>query len=435
MAITVSQVNGAFQFSGRAYNPTEAKNEALEPYGMILHNYGLVLSLLPSSEQKTMFVQQIGNARFVRNHYLNDRIEYYKETGKSLSVNEYKEHMLPKLKEEFPFLMQSDKFALESSLENVDAAYKNFFAKRAKFPKFTSKNKPSGNCYKTKFTNNNIRVEMVDDLPMLRLPKVGEVQFILPAGSKLSDIVPPRTSILSVVIKRVGDSYTASLQLEAIVPKPDEITKVNERDILAADLGLKHFMVIGGVDGEEMIPNPRWIKLHERRLRRLQKSMSRKQYNEKTHIGSKNWNKARLKVLKEHKKIANQRKDFHHKLSRAIADSCDVFCCESLNIKGMVKNRHLSKAISSVGWSQFLEKVKYKMEWLGKRFIQVDRWMPSSQICSSCGYKNPEVKDLRIRKWTCPKCGKVHDRDINAKDNLLKECIRLLKNSGVAVAA
>ena len=179
-------------------------------------------------------------------------------------------------------------------------------------------------------------------------------------------------------------------------------------------MGLKLFAVIGGQEWEEEIPNPRWIRLHEKRLRRLQKFLSRKQYDRKP-IPALRIGKRQEKGSRGTPKLVNQRKDFQHKLSRRIADSCSAFFCEDLNIRGMVKNHHLAKEISSVAWGQFLAMVQYKLERQGKYFIKVSRWFPSSQTCSACGYINTNIKDLGIRQWKCPQCGAVHDRDANAK--------------------
>lgn len=433
MAVTAAKVNGQFRFSGRAFNITEAKNKALEPYNCIVHDYGITLELLPDEAQIQALAQQIGNARFVHNHYLSDRKDYYKATKKILSVNEYKAKYLPQLKKEFPFLQKSDKFALEAALEHVDGGYKNFFSGRAKLPKFTSKWKPAGNSYTTKYTNGNIAVLEENGLPYVKFPKVGKVRFVLPKGQTIASLIPEGTAILSAVVRRETNHHTVSLQLEAVIPKPEKLMEMHVSDILAADMGLKRFAVIGGQNWSEEIENPRWIRLHSKRLRRLQQSLSRKQYDEKIHKGSKNWEKAKNRVAAEQRKVKNQRKDFQHKLSRKIADRYSAFLCEDLNIKGMVKNRKLAKEISSVGWGQFLAMVKYKLEQTGKYFIKVSRWFSSSQTCGCCGYKNPEVKDLGIRVWRCPQCGTLHDRDINAKDNILTEGIRLLREAGVVV--
>ena len=182
------------------------------------------------------------------------------------------------------------------------------------------------------------------------------------------------------------------------------------------------------------VPNPRWIKVHARRLRRFQQSLSRKQYDQNTHRGSKNWEKARAKVAKEQRKTADQRRDFHHKLSRAIADNYVAFICEDLAVKNMMQNRHLSKSIASVGWSQFLTMVQYKMERAGKYFRKISRWYPSSQTCGCCGYKNTDVKDLGVRKWICPKCGTWHDRDVNAQQNIYKLGAKMLQDEGIQIA-
>lgn len=436
MAVIVTRADdGSFVFSGRAFSQTKAKNEALAEFGCVVHDWGVTLALLPNEAQAEVIRQQIGNARFVRNRYLSDRSEYYKETKEILSPTVYKKTRLPELKEEFEFLKLSDKFALEAAIEHVDAAFRKFYKREAKFPRFASKQKPSGNRYTTKYTNNNIAVTEKDGRPCVKLPKAGLVPFVLPKRKALSDIVPEGTSILSCSVKKDSLGFTASFQLETVIKKPEAPGTVSVRDMLAADMGLKIFTTVAGDDGTQAVGNPRWIRLHARRLRRLQQSLSRKQYDQKKHKGSKNWEKTKRLVAKEQRKCASQRKDFQHKLSRSIADSCTAFVCEDLNIKGMVRNHHLAKEISSAGWGSFLTMVKYKMESAGKYFLRADRFFASSQTCSCCGYQNPEVKDLSVREWICPVCGAVHDRDENAAKNLLLAGARMLKEMGVTVVA
>ena len=276
---------------------------------------------------------------------------------------------------------------------------------------------------------------MENGLPYIKLPKIGCIRFILPKGKTFADIQPNGTSIKAATISKSNDTYRVSLRMESIIDKPVFPAIIREREILAVDLGLKYFGMFGDKEDAVAIKNPRWIQLHARRLRRLQQSLSRKQYDCKTHTGSKNWEKARRKVAKEQRKTAGQRKDFHHKLSRAIADSCSVFLCEDLAVKNMMKNHHLAKAIASVGWSQFLSFVEYKMKRAGKYFIKIDRWYPSSQNCTCCGYKNVDVKNLTVREWTCPKCGTWHDRDINAQQNIFQEGVKRLQDMEIQVIA
>ena len=423
--------DGSYSFSGRSMQITKDKNELLNPYGKMVSNYGKVLALLPTDAQIQMLNQQIGNARFVRNDYLNQRNETYNTKGIILSPAEYKKHNLPKLKEDNDFLNMSDKFALESAIEHVDAAFKGYYknikagirnkkGKIAGTPKMASKFKPSGNKYTTKFTNDNIKLLEANGIVYLQLPKVGKVRFIMPEKETLKTILPKNTRITSVSIQRNGNNYSASLQLEAIIDMPYEIKAIHYRDLISSDMGIKDFAIWGNKDFTEKSENPRFIKKHERRVRRLSKSLSRKMK------GSKNREKAKYKLAKEHRKIKNQRKDFHHKLSREIADQCFVFICEDLNIKGMVKNHKLAKEISSAGWGQFLSFLKYKIERKGGLFIQVGRFFPSSKTCCVCGYKNTDLK-LSDRDWVCPHCGTHHDRDKNAQFNLLEEGIRILE--------
>lgn len=429
------QADGTFKFHGGkgGFNIIVQKNKALEPYGKCIHNYGVLLELIPGDKQSAIN-QQIGNARVVHNDYLSKREEYYKETKKALTVSQYKKEYLPALKKEKEYLNDTDKFVYENACRNVDDAYNRFFKGLCGFPKYASRTKSNGNSFTTNFTNNNIELKMIDGIPHVKLPKVGCVRFILPKGKILTDIHPHGVTIKAATVSREPDgSYRIALRMESVIDKPVFPTAINAREIISVDLGLKEFGVFGNLEESIPVPNPRWIQVHAKRLRRLQQSLSRKQYDRKTHTGSKNWEKARAKVAKEHRKIADQRRDFHHKLSRAITDNCVVFICEDLAVKNMMKNRHLSKSIASVGWSQFLTMVQYKMERAGKYFRKISRWYPSSQTCGCCGYKNTDVKDLGIRKWICPKCGTWHDRDVNAQQNIYKIGAKVLQDEGIQI--
>ena len=429
------QTDGTFEFRGGkgGFNIIKQKNKALEPYGKCIYNYGVLLELIPEGKQAAIN-QQIGNARVVHNDYLSKREEYYKETKKTLTVLQYKKEYLPALKKEKEYLNNTDKFVYENACRNVDDAYNRFFKGLSGFPKYASRTKPNGNSFTTNFTNNNIELKMIDGIPYVKLPKIGNIRFILPKGKILADIQPQGVSIKAATVSREPDgSYRIALRMESVIDKPVFPTVINAREIISVDLGLKDFGVFGNLKESISVPNPRWIQVHAKRLRRFQQSLSRKQYDHKTHTGSKNWEKARAKVAKEQRKIADQRRDFHHKLSRTITDNCVAFICEDLAVKNMMKNRHLSKSIVSVGWSQFLTMLQYKMERAGKYFRKISRWYPSSQTCGCCGYKNTDVKDLSVRKWKYPKCGTWHDRDVNAQQNIYKIGAKMLQDEGIQI--
>ena len=429
------QADGTFKFHGGkgGFNIIVQKNKALEPYGKCIHNYGVLLELIPGDKQSAIN-QQIGNARVVHNDYLSKREEYYKETKKTLTVLQYKKEYLPALKKEKEYLNDTDKFVYENACRNVDDAYNRFFNGLSGFPKYASKTKSNGNSFTTNFTNNNLELKMIDGIPYVKLPKVGCVRFILPKGKILTDIQPHGVTIKAATVSMEPDgSYRIALRMESVIDKPVFPTVINAREIISVDLGLKEFGVFGNLEESIPVPNPRWIQVHEKRLRRFQQSLSRKQYDHKTHTGSNNWEKTRAKIAKEQRKIADQRRDFHHKLSRAITDNCVAFICEDLAVKNMMKSLHLSKSIASVGWSQFLTMVQYKMERAGKYFRKISRWYPSSQTCGCCGYKNTDVKDLGVRKWICPKCGTWHDRDINAQQNIYKIGTKMLQDEGIQI--
>jgi len=309
------------------------------------------------------------------------------------------------------WLKEVDKWTLINSLRNLDKAYQNFFREQKKgnkeqgFPKFKSKHGKQS--YRTSFNNNNIEIKN----NKIKLPKLKWIKC------KITKEIEGR--ILNVTIsKSKTDKYFVSICCTDINKKylPES------KNYIGIDLGIKDFAIISN---GEIIQNPKYLSKLERKLKREQRKLSRKQK------GSKNRNKQRIRLAKIYEKIVNQKLDFLHKTSTKIINENQIICLEDLNVKNMVENKRnkkskLSKAILSVSWGEFKRQLIYKSNWYGRQLVIINRFYPSSQLCNICGYQNKEVKDLSIREWICLGCGEIHNRDLNASKNILKEGLRLL---------
>jgi len=361
--------------------------------------------LYPNSEQEAQIQRTFGCCRFTFNHFLSRRIETYKDSGKTLSYND-SSAALTMLKRELPWLREVDATALQSSLRDLDSAYQNFFRRvnqgeKPGFPNFKSK-KNRHRSYKAKLVGNNISVHDRH----VKLPKLGLVR------AAISKQVQGRILNATVSQSPSGKYYISICCTDVNIPQYPATGAT-----VGLDMGLKDLVVTS--DGA-VHPNHRHIRQSEKKLAKAQRELSRKS------IGGNNRERARIRVARIQEKIANQRNDALHKLTTALVRDYDVICVEDLNIKGIVRNRRLAKSISDASWSELIRQLRYKCEWQHKALVKVDRFYPSSQICSVCGHRNAGTKNLSVREWRCPNCGSQHDRDGNAANNILKEGLRLL---------
>jgi len=360
--------------------------------------------IYPTREQETLLAKSFGCCRWFWNYALNLCQETYKNTGKGLTRG-YIQGLLPNLKKEYEWLKDSYSQCLQVVALNISTAYKNFFDKRAMLPRFKSKHGRQSISYpqNVKFENDYINLPRIG-LVHCKLHRVcdGAIKTVTVSRN------PDGKYFISVLVDTSTALSTSDCKAQA---EPVPIDKA-----VGLDVGLTHFVITS--DGSK-IDNPRYFIKHQRNLKRKQQKLSKKKK------GSNNRHKARFKVAKVHSKIARSREDFLHKLSRKVVNENQVIAVENLNIKGMVRNHNLAKAISDVGWGMFLTMLKYKAEAEGKTYIEIDRWFPSSKTCHVC-LNRVDNLTLDVRAWTCRHCGTHHDRDVNAAINIRNEGLRIL---------
>ena len=354
--------------------------------------------IYPNSEQKVFFAKCFGCVRFFYNKSLSDMNEIYKSTGKFKNITP------ASYKEDYPFLKEVDSLALSNAQLNRNTAFKAFFSHKTGFPKFKSKRNDQSYT-----TNNQGSVKFSINDRYISIPKCPRIRI-----KKHRDFIG---TIKSITVSMTTDNkYYISLLVESEIKPLKESSK-----IVGLDLGIKDLIVDS--NGHKY-KNHKYLTKSQNKLAKEQRKLS---HMEK---GSSNRNKQRIKVARIHRHINNQRNDYLHKLSKRIIDENQIICIEDLKVKDMMNNSKLARNISDVSWSRLVSMLIYKANWYGNMIIKVPTNYASSQLCSLCGYQNKEVKNLKIRKWTCPECGSVHDRDCNAAKNILSKGIEMLTKDG-----
>ena len=354
--------------------------------------------LLPTKEQEVLLAKHFGCSRFIYNHFLAEKQKHYLENKETLKFNVCQNMLIKQKKDEgFEWLKEVNSQCLVSTLINLETAYTNFFKKKSKFPKFKSKK-----------NKNSFQIPQhvtLKEHNVVQIPKFKEgLKFI--KHRELKGIIKSAT----ISKNPCGKYYISFL---CVIEKLIKHKKTGKS--IGIDLGLKDFIITS--EGQRYC-NPKFLRKYEVKLKKKQRILSRKEKE------SKGRDKARLSVAKVHEKITNSRNDMQHKVSSKLVKDYDLIAIEDLNVKGMVKNHCLAKAISDVAWSSFVTKLKYKAEWNDKEVIVIDRFYPSSKTCSWCDHVK-ESLSLDERTWTCSKCNIIHDRDVNASKNILRRALAI----------
>ena len=369
-----------------------------------------VFRMYPDNKQKELINKSFGVSRFIYNYFLEERQKEYEENKKSKTAyDECKK--VPSLLKEYPFLKEVDSCLIRNTIFNLEDAYKRFFNKQNSFPNF--KKKGIKDSYKTNNIKstykgkeyNSIRLDLKNKI--ITLPKLKEVKI---RGYRNKEVI--LGNIKSATIKKEADKYYVSLLVEKDIIKPI----FNPKSIIGIDLGIKDLII---TSNNEKIENSLEIKSINKRLKGLQRGLSR------SKPGSKNRYKIKIKIQRLYQKLRNKRKHLLHNITNKIVRENDIIVTENLDIKSMKENHTIAKHLTNIPLYSIISMLKYKSEREGKKLLQINRYYPSSQICSICNYKNEKVKNLSIRNWECPVCHSKHDRDINASLNIMFEGLKI----------
>lgn len=363
------------------------------------------IRLYPNKSQKIFFNKSFGCCRVIYNEMLCELQNAYKN---GIILN--KCDLFKKIKQKYNWMNQSDSQGLCNTYQDLNVAYTNFFNKRAKLPKF--KKKKDKNSYRNGMMQKTIE-KLIPDKNHIRIPKAGLVEFREDYDFAKLNI----KKIYNITIERSKtNKYYCSICCDI---EQEEYEHTGE--VIGIDLGIKDLVIDSNGNKYK---NPKYQAKAEKKIKHLNRL-----YSKKTK-GSKNKEKARLKLAIAHEKLGNKRKDNLHKITTKLIKENDIICIENLNVKGMTKNHHLAKAIQDASFGTLVSMLKYKAAWHNRQIIEVGRFFPSSKLCHCCGYKMPYM-GLEIREWTCSICGIKHDRDINAAINIKNEGLQLLDNGTV----
>lgn len=355
--------------------------------------------LMPTAQQAELLENHFGCARHVYNWALAERQRYFEETGKTLPMSQFFDALIVTKKTDRTWLAEVNSQSLQMALRNLDDAYRRFFRKEAKFPRFKSKyaGRQSFQCPQ------HVKVDF--DAGRISLPKIPGIRTFLHRTFDLE-----KTVIKTVTIKRSpAGNYTASVLVEDGVDQPVAVP-VRPEATIGLDVGINHYLIAS--DGTKT-DNPKHLRDALNRLAIEQRKLSRKRK------GSSNRNKQKHVVARVHEKVANRRSNFIHQLTADLVDKNQAasYAVEHLNIKGMIRNRKLARSIADCAWSRFVDTLRYKCAWAGKNLLVIDRFAPSSKTCSLCGHRLEQLP-LSVRSWQCLTCQATHDRDVNAAINI-----------------
>lgn len=375
--------------------------------------------MYPSDDQRVLLNQFLGSSRFIYNHYLDYKDKIYKEENRNVSLSDLKKDLI-NLQVEYPWLKEMDSCILRTSLDNLDDAYNRYFKGQTGFPRYKRKNNHdtykticNRSTYKGK-TYESIKLDIKNNI--LTLPKIKDIKI---RGYR--NLKEFNAKILSATVEKVANKYYVSLCVEEEVLIPDFYPK----RAIGIDIGIKNIVITS--DGEKYDNLIKRQERLEKRLRGLQKALSRKEK------GSNNYRKLIIKIQRVYEKLRNIRKYTIHSITKKIVTENDIIAVETLQTKKMIESgtRKLSFDISNSSFSEVIRQLTYKSNWSNKRLIKIDKYYPSSQLCSHCKEKNNEVKDLSVRSFVCKNCRCINDRDINASINILDRGMEIFLKEGI----